>query len=195
MITERGTVKTATRIDRRVNKELNGAAFKAGIVCIVLGGILVLISLVCTVIDFVFIGEGDDLLLCLYLGILVLAIGVTSVLTHNKNLQFMEKVARVQEYEFFQTYLITREFCNGEQVSVVKTYYSMLANIKETRSFLFLYNTRVTAYAVDKSTLTPEEYNTIYALVHTRGGAPVGQGGSGEGVGGGEVPPDDPFQL
>lgn len=160
MITEKGSIKVATEHTAEMNKELNKPTFIFGICATVLGGIILLTSIIIYVIQenaslpFEWIMVGTVLLVC----------GITIVISA-KNINNFNGVTKVEEAEFFEGYLINREYENGEHLVTAKVYYNRIIRNKETKNYIFLYNTRVTAIAVDKNKLSMQELNAIRSLL------------------------------
>lgn len=162
MITEKGTVKTTAEINAEVHKELNKTTFILGVILTVCGAILLLCSAVLIATEEE--GLDDNLLLC-FLGAVFLILGIIYIILRNKAGKNAEKYKTLEENEFFQTYLISREYVNGEHLSTLKVYYDRLVTTRETKNYLFLYNTRVTALTVDKRKLSPAELDAVRRLI------------------------------
>lgn len=164
MITEKGTIKTSVKIDGKVQDELNKTSRLLGLIYIVLGAVLTAGGLALCVWE-VF-NNSDDIwgTTVLVVGMILLFGGIFVLIVCDKSKKATCKFARVEEVEFFPDYLIERVYTDGEHTSTNKVYYKWLVKIKETQNFLFLYNTRVTAVAVDKN-VTPSELNTIRSLL------------------------------
>lgn len=164
MITEKGTIKTSVKIDGKVQDELNKTSRLLGLIYIVLGAVLTAGGLALCVWE-VF-NNSDDIwgTTVLVVGMILLFGGIFVLIVCDKAKKATCKFARVEEVEFFPDYLIERVYTDGEHTSTNKVYYKWLVKIKETQNFLFLYNTRVTAVAVDKN-VPPSELNTIRSLL------------------------------
>lgn len=164
MITEKGTIKTSVKIDGKVQDELNKTSRLLGLIYIVLGAVLTAGGLALCVWE-VF-NNSDDIwgTTVLVVGMILLFGGIFVLIVCDKSKKATCKFARVEEVEFFPDYLIERVYTDGEHTSTNKVYYKWLVKIKETQNFLFLYNTRVTAVAVDKN-VPPSELNTIRSLL------------------------------
>lgn len=161
MITEKGSIKVATEHNAEMNKELNKTTIIFGIAYAVLGGIMLLTSTLIYVIK----PLPELPFLWLILGTVLLIFGLT-IVGSAKNINKLNGVnKKVEEAEFFSDYLINREYENGEHLVTAKVYYSRLVRVKETKNYIFLYNTRVTAVAVDKNKLTEQELNGIRSLL------------------------------
>ncbi|MCM1546505.1 MAG: YcxB family protein [Clostridiales bacterium] len=165
MITEKGTVKTSVKQDEKLYNELNKTLRNLGIVCIVAGAVILACAVIVLAIN---IWEGvDDADFYVYFiaGAVFLALGIFYVLLCKNAAKKALQIERVEETEFFGDYLIEKEYTDGEQTSANKVYYKWIVRIKETKNYLFLYNTRATCIAVDKNSLTPNELNTVRALL------------------------------
>lgn len=161
MITEKGSIKVATEHNAEMNKELNKTTIIFGIAYAVLGGIMLLTSTLIYVIK----PLPELPFFWLILGTVLLIFGLT-IVGSAKNINKLNGVnKKVEEAEFFSDYLINREYENGEHLVTAKVYYSRLVRVKETKNYIFLYNTRVTAVAVDKNKLTEQELNGIRSLL------------------------------
>ena len=160
MITERGTIKTSTPITEQVNKELNKRVFALSIVYIILSAIFLALGFVIYLLT-----EDSYGLVLLVCGAILCACGIIMIgaVRTAKNLNL--KRQKVDEAEFFRDHLMAYEYTNGELTTTSKIYYSWLIKIKETPNYLFLYNTRATAFAVDKNALPLSELNTIRMLL------------------------------
>lgn len=159
MITEKGTVKTSTQLNERMHNQLNGASRALGITLIVLGGLVLLAGFI------ILIASDNDELTFFILGGVFLIFGIVTVVSQASMIKQIRQSNRVEEAEFFRDYLIVREYADGEHVSTVKIYYKWLVRVKETSNYLFLYNTRVTAVPVEKSTLPINELNAVRKLL------------------------------
>ncbi len=159
MITEKGTVKTSTQLNERMHSQLNGATRALSITLIVLGGLVLLAGFI------ILIASDNDALTFLILGSVSLIFGIVTVVSQASILKQIRQSNRVEEAEFFRDYLILREYADGEHVSTTKIYYKWLVRVKETSNYLFLYNTRVTAVPVEKSTLPINELNAVRKLL------------------------------
>ncbi|MGN0806162.1 MAG: YcxB family protein [Candidatus Coproplasma sp.] len=161
MITEKGSIKVATEHNANMNKELNKTTIILGIAYAVLGGIILLTSTIIYIVE----PLPDVPYIWLILGTVLFIFGLT-ICGSAKNINKLNGVnTKVEESEFFTDYLINREYENGEHLVTAKIYYSRLIKVKETKNYLFLYNTRVTAVAVDKNKLTEQELNGIRSLL------------------------------
>lgn len=159
MITEKGTVKTSTQLNERMHHQLNGASRGLGITLIVLGGLVLLAGFI------ILIASDNDALTLFIVGGVFLTVGIFTVVSQASMVKQIRQTNRVEEAEFFRDYLIVREYADGEHVSTVKIYYKWLVRVKETSNYLFLYNTRVTAVPVEKSTLPINELNAVRKLL------------------------------
>lgn len=211
MITERGTIVVRTPVTVQVQGELNKGTKVIGILSTVLGGIFAFIFLI------VLIAARFSFPLFM-LGAVLLACGIV-ILVHTSNLnKAMAARSVVDEVEFFRDYCILREFTNGEHTATNKIYYSRVAKKRETANYIFIYNTAVTAVAVGKRDVNPNELNAIrkligmavigatYSVPPTYGnftangnnggfnGASGGNFGAGAGNARGANPPADPFE-
>lgn len=161
MITERGSIKVTTEHNDNLYKELNHNSLILAIIYTVLGGIMLLAGLILYILT----PENSLPLLWVACGTIMLILGIT-ILISAKNINKLNGVdSKVEENEFFQGYFISREYVNGEHLSTAKIYYSRIVKVRETKSYIFIYNTRVTAVSVDKSKLTEQEINSIRSLM------------------------------
>lgn len=160
MITESGAVKTSTPITEQVMKELNKNVFVLVIVYTVLGAIIMPLGFVLYIL-----AEDSYGLVLLVCGTIILMCGIFMIVSHNANKNATLKYRKVDEVEFFRGYFMFYEYTDGELTTTSKIYYSRIAKIKETQNFIFLYNTKVTAVAVDKNSLPLSELNTVRMLL------------------------------
>ncbi len=168
MITETGTVKTAAEISTEVHKELNRTNFILSIVYTVCGAFLFIIGLVMAVMQIVMPDENEswtESYLFLVLGLILFVCGIFIIYLRSKAIKSAQKYKTVEENEFFRDYFISKQYVNGEHLVTAKVYYNRLVTFRETKNYLFLYNTRATATAVDKRTVTAEELNAIKNLI------------------------------
>lgn len=168
MITEKGTVKTAAEINAEVQKEMNKTNFILSIVYTVCGAVLFIIGLVFIVMDIITDVEREDMAegyLFFVLGLILFVCGIIVIVARSKAIKNADKHKTVEENEFFRDHFISRQYVDGEHLVTAKVYYDRLATFRETKNYIFLYNTRVTATAVDKRKLTPEELAAVKDLV------------------------------
>lgn len=172
MTTEKGTVKSTVRLDGGVIKTLNKNSLVLGIVCIILGAVTFALGLYVFVNSLVaMLNDAEEnpdytVLIC---GVIVLMVGIFAVIAYNNAAVQADKQPKVEEDEFFNDYILSKEYINGEHISTTKTYYSWILKVKDTPAYLFLYPTKVTAYCINKASLTPEELNIVYNLITSCG--------------------------
>ncbi len=165
MITENGTVKTSVEHSENVYNELNKNLRSLGILYIVCGAVIFVLGLVVSILEALEeTGDWQDATMII-VGAVFAALGIFFLVLYKNAAKAALKFKRVEEVEFFGDYLIDKEYTDGELTSTNKVYYKWIVRIRETKSYLFLYNTRVTAIAVDKNSLPPNELNTIRALL------------------------------
>ena len=165
MITEKGTVKTSIVHDENVYKELNKGMHNLGILYIVCGAIIFVMGLAMSILSALDdTGSWEDITM-IVVGAAFLALGIFFLLMCSRTAKTALKFKRVQELEFFSDYLLEKGYTDGEHTSTNKIYYKWIVKIKETQNYLFLYNTRMTAIAVDKNGLPLNELNTIRSLL------------------------------
>lgn len=165
MITEKGTVKTSTVHDGKVYGELNRSMRNLGILYIVCGAIIFVLGSVLFGIS-AFEGTDDgDYMVLIVVGLVFVALGIFFLVLCGRTAKTALELKRMEEAEFFVDYLIVKGYTDGEHTSTNKIYYKWIVKVKETDNYLFLYNTRVTAIAVDKNSLPSEELNTIRSLL------------------------------
>lgn len=165
MITEKGSVKTATAVNGELQKELTKVSKVLSLVYTVIGAVVLVLGILLFVI-----GEDEEdgtlAYFMLIAGVFLLFLGVLMLILRNRQVKETAKVVKVEENEFFQDYLITKEYIDGEHISTAKVYYSRLVMLRETKNYIFLYNTRVTALSVDKRTITPDEAAAVRSLAN-----------------------------
>ncbi len=170
MITEKGTVKATTVYNQNLNRELNRPSKILGIVYTVMGGIMLFVYILLAVLSDEEIGvvSRESVALDVFLmtcGAVLLVIGILLIGTYARINKIKGVETKSEENEFFNDYLITREHINGEHVSTAKVYYYRIVRVRETKSYIFIYNTRVTALAVDKNSVSAEELTSIRSLL------------------------------
>lgn len=165
MITEKGTVKTTVKHSEKLYSELNRNVRNVGIMCLVVGGLVVALGILLLGID-IYEGRYDtDSYIVIGLGAICLFLGIFYVIICKNAGKNALKMNRVQEVEFCDGYMMEWEYTDGELTSTNKVYYKWIVRFRETKNFLFLYNTRVTAVAVDKNGLPLNELNIIRSLL------------------------------
>ncbi|MGN0824069.1 MAG: YcxB family protein [Candidatus Coproplasma sp.] len=161
MITEKGSIKVTTEHNENMYKELNRTNIILAILYTVFGGIMLIAGLLLYILT----PENDLLLLWVALGTILLILGITIIISA-KNINKLNGVnSKAEENEFFQGYFISREYVNGEHLATAKIYYNRIVKVRETKNYIFIYNTRVTAVSVDKRNLTEQEINSIRSLL------------------------------
>lgn len=160
MITENGAVKTSTPITEEVQKELNKSTFILSIIYIVIGAVILAGGFVLYVLT-----EDSFGLILLVCGTIICAMGIILTVSHQSVKNNTLKYKKVDETEFFRDHVMVCEYVDGELITTTKLYYNRILRIKETPNYLFLFNTRATAVAVDKNSLPVAELNTILSLL------------------------------
>lgn len=202
MITEKGTVKTSVVHDEKMYNELNRSMHNLGILYIVCGAIIFALGVVMLGIS-IYEGTDDWNIILLAVGVIFVFLGIFFMLLCKNSAKAARKFKRLDEVEFFGDYLIEKGYTDGEHTSTVKLYYKWIVRVRETNNYLFLYNTRVTAVAVDKNGLPLDELNTIRSLLGrpvqpapvqnvqpAQNEQPAQSAGESAAT---EVPPPDPF--
>ncbi len=166
MLTERGTVKTSVKLDEKLYCELNKNLRTLGILYIVIGAVLTAVGVFVLGIA-IYENEIVDYydILIFVLGIVFIFIGIFFRLYYKNFNAAASKMNRIEEVEFFDGYFMEYEYTEGELTSTNKVYYKWIVKVRETKNYLFLYNTRVTAVAVDKNSLPLNEFNTVLSLL------------------------------
>lgn len=168
MITEKGTIAAATKIDGKATKELNKSSLILGILYTVIGAIALLISGIVLIYD-VFLSESGKITTSYYMplcvGVFLIAAGIVLLVAYNTALKSSTRFNRVEELEFFSDYFLARQYTNGELTSVDKVYYGWIFKRKETAHYIFLYLTPAAAFYVDKNTLPLNELAAVRGLI------------------------------
>lgn len=185
MITENGNIKTRTAITAQVQKELNNKALLIGIIYLVLGALLAVVYAVLVAVNAI---ESSELHILLFGAVLLLALGIIILFSTRAVAVSSEHLLKEIEAEFFQGFLISREYVCGELTAVSKVYYGRIVKTRESRNYLFIYSTAVTAIVVAKSDVTESELNVIRGLLAN----PAASGGT---QGGYAAMPADPFST
>lgn len=159
MITDRGTVKVSTPITEQAQKELNKTTRTLGILYTVLGSVAFVLFIVLCIAE----SYLDDVFLLL--GLIFLVGGIIILVSVSKVNKTALKFQKVDEVEFFLDYMIVREYTDGEHTSTTKIYYKWIVKVKETHTYLFIFNTRATAVALNKNNLPYQELNAVRKLL------------------------------
>lgn len=162
MITDRGTVVVKANIDKRARRELTKPLLIFSILCWVFGGFFFVVSIVLAILDSD--GEFTDKSLFLMFGILLCSCGTIMFSVRRGEFKQDEVRNQTDETEFFGTYLINKEYREGEHVATAKVYYRWLYRTKETANFLFFYISQYGVVVVDKSSISPEEICILRGL-------------------------------
>ncbi len=165
MLTENGTVKTSVKQDEKLYNELNKNLRTVGVICLVAGAVILACGILIMGIDIYEGTEDSSTYIVFGLGAMFLALGIIYVLMCKNAAKAALKMTRVEDVEFFGDYFIVREYTDGEHTATNKVYYKWIVRFRETKNYLFMYNTRVTAVAVDKNSIPPSELNTIRTLL------------------------------
>ncbi|MDE6075105.1 MAG: YcxB family protein, partial [Clostridia bacterium] len=160
MITEKGTIKTSTPLTLQVHNELNKKVFGLSIAYIVLGAIMLALGFVVYILT-----EDSYGIVLLVCGAILCACGIIILVAVRSAKNLTLKHQKVDEAEFFRDHLMAYEYTDGELTTTSKIYYNWIIKIRETANYLFLYNTKATAIAVDKNSLPLSELNTIRMLL------------------------------
>ncbi len=165
MITEKTTIKVNTDLDKSMQKELSGTAFKLSVAFIIVGAIGVAAFLIMEIAS-IFIDALKDeeyfIYLILFAVFLGAGIGLLAVLkTAYKN---VTSLVKVNCYEFYSDCFTVDQAMNGEIVAHAKLYYNQITKSKESKNYLFIYVGAAGAYPVLKSALTEAELNTLKSL-------------------------------
>lgn len=168
MITEKGTIVTASNIDEKAVKELNKQILVLGILYTVIGAIAFAIGCIVFISE-IFLSDSETTsyvyYLPFFLGIILLTAGIILIISYNAALNTTKKYNKVDELEFFSDYFLAREYTNGELTGVQKYYYGWILKRKETANYIFLFNTRATAFGIEKSKLPLNELNAVRGLI------------------------------
>lgn len=160
MVTEKGSVKVSTPVTERVQRELNKPSYRLGVIFIVLAAVFFLIIVLTLCFD-----SYDNFWVPGFLAAFFLVFGIFTLVGCKANVREATKFNYVHEVEFFRNYFIFREYTDGEHTASIKIYYTRLIKVKETANYLYLYNTRMTAVAVDKHNLPANELNAVLKLL------------------------------
>ncbi len=185
MITENGNIKTRTAITAEVQKELNSKSLVIGVIYVVLGAVFAAVYAVLVAVNAI---ESSELHILLFGAVLLLALGIIILFSNRAVAASSEHLLKEIEAEFFQGYLISREYVCGELTAVSKVYYGRIVKTRESRNYLFIYSTAVTAIVVAKSDVTESELNIVRGLITN----PAASGGT---QGGYAAMPADPFST
>lgn len=165
MVTEDGTVKTSLTLDEKVYGELNKNIRNLSILYIVGGAIIFVLGCVLFGISAYEGTDDGDYTLLIIAGLVFVALGVFFLAMCRNSAKTALKIKRVEEVEFFGDHMIVKQYSDGELTATNKVYYKWIVKVRETKNYLFLYNTGVTAVGVDKNSLPLNELNTIRSLL------------------------------
>lgn len=152
-------------MDEKLFSELNANLLKLSVLYIILGALITALGVLVLGVS---VYEEEDATygtVVLVLGVVLIFLAVFLRLYYKNFNRTAIKMNRVEDAEFFGDYLIEREYTEGEHTSTNKVYYKWLVKIRETKNYLFLYNSRVTAIAVEKNSIPPNELETIRSLL------------------------------
>lgn len=149
-----------TKMSAEVTKELLKPILIWAIILSAIGGagLFIMFAL------YLFIGYENFyieiwLWVCLVLGVtyfVLISIGKKN----NKKIMEDETI-----YEFFDDYFTLTSFKHGEQISTGKAYYKDMLKAKETKSYIFIYPNKATAYPVGKADLQPEDLTKLRQIL------------------------------
>ncbi len=104
------------------------------------------------------IGIDDvSLFVILLCGAVLFALGLVMYLSAKRNARMTDRTGGLNDYEFYETYMIVRSSRHGEDLGYTKNFYADLVKIRETKHYFLLYPTTATLYPVDKAVLSGEE--------------------------------------
>lgn len=162
MITEKGSIKTATELNEDACKALNKNTLTLGIIYTVCGAILTVLGIVVVIFDLTFN------IVILVVGVMLLTLGIILLCSYNQTLKSACKQKKTDEVEFFNDHLILNEFIDGELITTSKFYYKWAVKIHETPCYLFIYNTKATAICIDKRKLSLNEFATVRGVLNSK---------------------------
>lgn len=81
------------------------------------------------------------------------ALGIIFLVAIQKNLKSVSKLDITNVYEFNMDFMTISTIKYGENIGSVKLWYKEFLKVKETKDYLFIYNSPVSAFPVDKKNL------------------------------------------
>jgi len=152
-------------VDSNVQKALNKKLWIASLVLLIVGAV--------GMVSYIIIGvaiknEPEWLDVLLYVFAFMFAFGLVFLITVNKtNAAALKNDAKLN-YMFFEDYVLVTSYKGNENVGTLKIYYKELAKVKETKEYIFLYQTKVTALPLLKSDLSEQEKETLLSWFNNK---------------------------
>ncbi len=97
----------------------------------------------------------------LFLGAILLAVGIVLVVTAKRREKEADKLASTNIFEFYSFCVVVRSIRGGEEIATVRLVYKDIFRSAWTKGILLLYPNSVTVYAVDLSKLSAEEVSLL----------------------------------
>ncbi len=169
---------TSVRIDKELIKRTGRALRIVCLIALIVGSVGLAAWIISSTAIEVFQEEGlysgdselaHRLLNTLLWGSAVLFVcGLVFTLSMRANAKKSLIASRENVYRFYEYHFTVTDLREGENLGTVKTYYSDLAKVRETKEFFFLYPNRVTYFPVDKKKLTEGEIAALKRVLPLR---------------------------
>lgn len=163
---DKKVIRCKTTAFERAQKQMSFALKVFSIVTTAVGA-LALVAYI--IIGTVFEKEPIYANILLLSGAVIVAVGVIYIFSVNYRLKAardLEATGTANEYEFYSDCLMVSSSKEGNRFGMSKIAYSSVVRVKETPDFLFIcYPSRGNAYALEKSSLSHEEYDTVLSLL------------------------------
>lgn len=153
-------LKVQTKIDKNVSLELSKDAYLVYLIMAIIGGVGMLAYLVLLFV----LPEGTTWIDWLMFFTIPLGAGIGFIYILKRNLKFAELNEVENIYEFDELMLKVTTLKDGRIAANYMVEYADIVNRKETESYLFLFLSKTSAFAVGKKGLTDLEILEIKAL-------------------------------
>lgn len=155
-------VRTSVLVNGALQKQLLASNLILGIVEIVLGAFLLLITLLYFLLSE---NYGPMGMLYLILGLTFIITGPLILYNRSRAVSQAEKAQTEHIYEFYEGYVLVTQVRFGENMGTMKYYYGDFVRRRETGRFILLYQTAYTVFPVGKAALAPEQLTLLRALL------------------------------
>ncbi len=143
-------MKSVITMNENVQKELNFNSWLLSLIFLIVGSVGLAVYLVLGTIGI----ENYLIEMLLLISAILFGFGLVFLIHINKTNKTNPNLGIVVEYEFFNDYMTYRTLKNGEERETGKFLYKDSVKIKETKSYIFLYQTKVSAFPIQKDTLS-----------------------------------------
>ena len=143
-------MKSVITMNEKVQKELNFTSWLTCLIFLIIGAIGLVVYVVLGTIGI----ENYLVEMLLLIYAILFGFGLVFLIHINKTNKTNPNLGIVVEYELFKDYMTYRTLRNGEERETGKFLYKDSVKLKETKSYIFLYQTKVSAYPIQKDTLS-----------------------------------------